>query len=146
MEVKHMQGIECATSWMLVRLVITEPQWELLKNIHMNSFFFLVHQGLICGPGCDLSWKVFSVHLIRMNTLMIWNRMFYKYHLSLSDLGQHLRPVFPCVDFLFGWSVHWYKWVLMSPTLILLLLISPFMAQVVALYTAVLLCWVHIYL
>ena len=37
----------------------------------------------------------------------------------------HLKLVFPY--FHFGWSVHWWKWGVKSPTMIVLLSISPFM-------------------
>ena len=53
----------------------------------------------------------------------------YKYQLNLSGLKCHLRFVFP-YSFLSERSIHECKWVLKSPTIIVLLLISPFMANI----------------
>ena len=49
------------------------------------------------------------------------------------------------INFLFWWSVHWCG-VLKSPTIIVLLSVSPFMIVSVCLMYWGLLCWVHGYL
>ena len=58
---------------------------------------------MICGPGCDLSWRIFHAHLSRKCILLLSGGEFYRYQLSLKGL---------CFlfDFLSGWSFHCCKW------------------------------------
>ena len=37
------------------------------------------------------------MHLKRMCILLLWFGKFYKHELTLSGLGCHLKPVFPCL-------------------------------------------------
>ena len=75
--------------WLLVHSLVVG------ENIEINSNFLNLPK-LDLWPRCDLSWKIFYVNLKRMNILLLWNGMFCKYHISLSGLGCHLRPMFPC--------------------------------------------------
>ena len=110
--------------------------------LEIVSFFKKkMYWDLICGPRCDLSWKMFHVHLRRIYILLIWDGMVYKYQLSLSDLGCHLRPVSLLIFCLNDLSIA-VSGVLTS-TIIVLMLILSCMAISSALYIAVLLCWVH---
>ena len=44
-------------------------------SCHQFLFFFLFYQCLICDPRCDLSWRMFHVHLRRKCVLLLWNGM-----------------------------------------------------------------------
>ena len=48
------------------------------------------------GPGCDLSWRRFHVHLIKMWNSLFWDEMSYRYQLGLTGPLHHLKFVFPC--------------------------------------------------
>ena len=50
---------------------------------------------MICDPRCDLSWRMFRVHLRRKCNLLFSDGMPYKYQLNLSGLLCHLKLVFP---------------------------------------------------
>ena len=63
---------------------------------------------MLYGPACDLSWRMFCVHLSRMCILLLSDGMFCKYQLSLSSIMCHLRLLF--INFLSGWSLHWCNW------------------------------------
>ena len=82
--------------------------WLEKKRFDMFSVF-LIYWGLICGPRCDLSWRMFHVHLRRRCILLISDGVFCKYQLTLSCLMCYVKSVFLCC-FLFGWSVHRCKW------------------------------------
>ena len=71
---------------------------------------------------------MFHVHLKRMCILLLLARMLYIYQLSPFDLMCYLRPVFP-FWFCF-WMICALIWVVVlnSPTIIVSLLICPFMA------------------
>ena len=64
------------------------------------------------------------MHLRRIYILLLWNGRFYKYQLNLSGLEYHLRYYRFCLNDLYL-DV---SGVLKSPTIIVLLSISPFMA------------------
>ena len=70
---------------------------------------------------------MFCVHLRRMHILMLLDRIFYKYLLSPFCLVQYLRAVFFCWFYLDDLSIA-VSGVVKSLTIIVLLLISPFMA------------------
>ena len=91
-------------------------------------FFFLIYQGLICGAVCDLSLRMFCVHLSRMCILLLLDGMFYKYLLSASGVMHHLRPMFPCWFFCLDNLSIAISRVLKSSTIIMFLSSSPFMA------------------
>ena len=65
--------------------------------------FFLIYQGYY-GPGCDLSWRRFCVHLRKRWNSLFWDEMSYTYQLGLTGLLYHLKFVFPS-NFLFSWSI-----------------------------------------
>ena len=69
---------------------------------------------MICGPSCDLSWRMFHVLLGRKCILLLSGGMSYKYQLGLSGLVCHLNLYFH-IYFLYGWSIHWYKWGVTAP-------------------------------
>ena len=79
------------------------------------------------GECCELSWRMFCVHLRRKGILPLLGGMFYKYQLNLSGLLCHLKLLFTlsifCLD---GLSIR-VSGVLKSPTIIVLLSVSPFM-------------------
>ena len=60
--------------------------------------------------------------------MLFLDGIIYKYQLSLSDLMCHLRPLFSYRKFWSGWYVHWCKWGVKIPTVVVLLSIFPFMA------------------
>ena len=70
---------------------------------------------------------MFHEHLRRKCILLFLDAMSYKYQLSLSGLLCHLKFVFPCLFCLDYLSIG-ESGVLKSPTIIVLLSISPFMA------------------
>ena len=88
---------------------------------------FSMYWDLPYCTACVLSWRVLHVHLI-MCILLLLNIMLYKYQLSLSCPMCHLRLVFPY------WFSVWIillvgiNGVLKSPSFIVLLSVSPFMA------------------
>ena len=117
----------------LLRLTFWTRMWSILedipcaleKNVYSASFVW----GSLFGPECDQFWRIFHVHLRRMCIPLLLYGMFYKYQFSPSDLIGHLMPVFLYL-FSAGSSVHWLKSrMLKSPTIIVLLLISPFMVD-----------------
>ena len=67
-----------------------------------------MYWALCSGLACDVSWRMFLVHLRRMCAHLLQDRMFYIYPLSSWSLMCPLRPKFGY--FLSGWSVHWCKW------------------------------------
>ena len=75
---------------------------------------------------CDQSWKMFHVHL-EQYILLLLDGMLSKYQLSPSGLICVLKSVFPLVFCLDDLSIDECG-VLKSPTIIVLLSISPFMA------------------
>ena len=79
---------------------------------------------MICVPGYGLSWRIFHVHLRRKCILLHLDGVSWRYQLGPFGLMFHLRFVFPywfCFDNL---SID-DSGVLKSPTIIVLLLISP---------------------
>ena len=58
-------------------------------------FFFLIYQDQIYGPGCDLSWRRFLVHLRKRWNSLFWGEMSYRYQLGLTGPLYHLKLVFP---------------------------------------------------
>ena len=111
------------------------------KMFDMTSVF-KIYWGLICDPRCDLSRRMFHVHLRRM-CILLSDGMFYKYQLSPSDLMHHLRPCF-LFDFLPGWPVQWCKRDVKASLYVCQFLFLWLLA--IILYIEVPLCWVHIYL
>ena len=113
------------------------------KDTWHDFNFFWIYQGLIYGPGCDLSWRRFRVRLSKRWNSLFWGEMSYRYQLGLTGLLYHLKFVslliFCLVDLSIGVSG-----VVKSPTIIVLLLISPFILVSIVLHIAVLLSWVHI--
>ena len=57
---------------------------------------FWIYQGYIYGPGCDLPWRRFHVHLRKWWNSLFWGEMSYKYQLGLTGPLYHLKFVFPC--------------------------------------------------
>ena len=88
---------------------------------------FLIYWGLICDPRCGISWRMFQVHLRRRCILLHLGGMSWRYQWDPSHLMYHLRRVslliFCFDDLSIGMSE-----VLKSPTIIVLLSISPFMS------------------
>ena len=82
---------------------------------------------MISDPRFGLSWRMFCVHLRKRYILLYLDGMSWRYQWDSSHLMYHLILMFP-VDFMFWWSVHWLSEVLKSPTIIVLLSISPFMS------------------
>ena len=72
--------------------------------LHMISvgFFPLIHQVLICGPGCDLSWRMFHVHLKKKWNILFSDEMPCRYQLGPTGPMYHLNPVF---------SYYFYVWI-----------------------------------
>ena len=70
------------------------------------------------------SWRVFHVHLRMMYILLLLDRMLYKYQLSPSGLMHLLRSVSLLSFGLDDLSID-ENGVLQSPTIIVLVLISP---------------------
>lgn len=106
--------------------------WFLTHSVTVGKdawcdFNFLISAGLLCGPACALSWRMFQVHLKRMCVLLPLDGMLYKYQLSPSGLTCHLILCF-LTDFLSGWSVICLCEVFQVPTVIMLLSISLYMA------------------
>ena len=66
---------------------------------------------MICDPRCDLSWRMFRVHLRRTCNLLFLDGMSYKYQLNLSGLLCHLKLVF--LSFLI-FIYLWLCWVFVS--------------------------------
>lgn len=92
------------------------------------------------------SWRIFHVYLKRSCILLLLDKMLWKYQLSLPGLMYHLRSVF-AYWFSVWWSLHWWKWGVEVPHCIIVLLpVSPSWLLAFALYIAVLVCQLHIYL
>ena len=72
--------------------------------LHMISvgFFPLIYQVLICGPGCDLSWRMFHVHLKKKWNILFSDEMPCRYQLGPTGPMYHLNPVF---------SYYFYVWI-----------------------------------
>ena len=79
---------------------------------------------MFCGLTYDLSWRMLRVHLKRMCILLLLDGPFCVCVLSLSGPHIVLDLCFP-IDFLSGWSIHWWKLGIKVPAIILLLSISP---------------------
>ena len=71
---------------------------------------------------------MFHEHLRGKCILLFWDGMSYKYQLSPSYLMYHLKLVFPFIFFILDDLSTGESGVLKSPTMIVLLSISPFMA------------------
>ena len=85
---------------------------------------------------CALEKKVYS-SAFRWNVLKI----------SMSSISSNVSfKICLLFNFLFWWSVHWWSGVLKSPTIIVLLSISPLCLLMFVLRIEVFLCWVHRYL
>ena len=84
-----------------------------------------MYRGLPCGLACDFSWRIFHVHLTRIFFLLLLGVMLYKYQLSSSGPMCHLRHLFLLTLCLDNLCID-VSGVLKSPTIILLLSISPF--------------------
>ena len=95
----------------------------MLKNLNIISIFLQVFR-FFCGPTCGLPWRIFLVHLKRMCILLLLDGPFCVCVLSLSGPHIVLDLCFP-IDFLSGWSTHWWKLGIKVPAIILLLSISP---------------------
>ena len=103
-----------------------------------------MHWDLFCGLACDLSWRIFYMHLKRMS-ILLFDGIFCIWLLSPSYLIYCLVDIFLltfCLDNLYIAI----SGVLKSPTMIVLLPNSLFRMLTFALYTEVLLSWGHIYL
>ena len=57
--------------------------------------FFKVYWGLICGPRCGLSWRMFCVHLRRKCILLHLDGKSWRYQLGPFGVMFHLRYLFP---------------------------------------------------
>ena len=75
------------------------------KRCLIQFQFSYIYWELICDPRCELSWRMFHVHLRKMCILLFMDGMSWRYQLGPSDLICHLRLVFPlliiCLDDLF---------------------------------------------
>ena len=108
------------SSWYLV-----SEHWD-QRRYWIQFQFFKIYWGLICHPRCGLSWWMFHVHLRRKCILLHLDGKSWRYQLDLFGLMFYLRFVFPywfCFDDLFIDDCG----VLKSPTITVLLLISPLM-------------------
>lgn len=55
---------------------------------------------VFCGSVCDLSWRMFPVHLGIICVLLLFDGRPYKYQLSPSALMYHFKaPFFPLMIF-----------------------------------------------
>ena len=94
----------------------------------MRSFqLFKICQGLICDPRCDISWRMFHLHLRRMYIMLLWDKRFYKYKLNLFSSVSFKACISLLILCLNDHSLD-VTGVSKSPTIIVLLLNSPFMA------------------
>ena len=85
--------------------------------------FLKIYQHLICDPGCDLSWRMFHMHLRKMwnplvwgemlwTTLNIWNftdlENFERYFTSMWDECNCVVVwAFFGIAFLWDWNLNW---------------------------------------
>ena len=99
---------------------------------------------MICDPRCDLSWKMFFVHLRIKSILLHLDGMSWRYQLGLSGIMCHLRFVFPC--FLFWWFVRWCKWGVKVLYCYCATVDFPFCLLMFALSAEVFQCWMYKYL
>ena len=86
---------------------------------------FKICQGWICGPGYNLSWRMFCVHLRKRWNALFLGKMPCRYKLGLTG------PLYllTCVSLLIFYLVHLpigVSGVIKFPTIVLLQLISPF--------------------
>ena len=81
---------------------------------------------MICDPRCDLSWRMFHVHLRRWIILHL-DGMSWRYQWDSSHLMYHLRHVYLLI-FCFDDLSIGMRGVLKSPTISVLLSISPLMS------------------
>ena len=70
--------------------------WSCGHRRCLKLFHFLkIYQGLICGAVCDLSWRVFHMHLRKKWNVLFLDEMPCRYQLGLTGPMYHLEPVFP---------------------------------------------------
>ena len=78
----------------------------LLERMILFQFSW-IYWDLFCVPACNLSRRLFHVHLRRMSFLLILRGMFCIYLLNLSTLMCHLGPAFPY--WFYVWLIHLCK-------------------------------------
>jgi len=83
--------------------------------------FFNTHQGLICGPRCDLSWRMFHAHLRKKWNPLFWGEMSCR---SIRSVWSNVS--FKLVSFLSGWSVRWCEWDIKAPQYFCVTVSFPF--------------------
>ena len=64
--------------------------WSEKKLDMISGFLKKNYHSLLCDPACDLSWRIFCVHVRGMCILLLSGGMLYKYHLIPSTLMCHL--------------------------------------------------------
>ena len=89
---------------------------------------------MVCDPRCGLSWRMFHVNFRRKCILLHLDGMSWRYQWNASYLVYHLRLVFSLLIFCFDDVSIGVSGVLKSPTVIVLLSISPFMSASVVSY------------
>ena len=77
-------------NWFLILLHYCQKRW--LEWFQL----FWISQAWIYGPGCDLFWRRFCVHLRKRWNWLFWGEMSYRYQLGLAGPLCHLKFVFPC--------------------------------------------------
>ena len=96
-------------------------------------YIFPIYQGLICGLGCDLSWRTFHMHLKKRWNPSFLSEMPCRYQLGLTSPMYQIKLVSLLIFFLDDLSVGVSR-VLKSPTIIVLTSISPLIVVSMLLY------------
>ena len=81
--------------------------------------------GLFCDLACVLAWRMFHMHLIRICILLLWDRMFYYISIKLTWSSASFKARVSLIFCLDDHPSIGISGVLKSPTIIVLLLISP---------------------
>jgi len=105
---------------------------------------FLIYWDLLCVLTCNLFCRICHARLKGMCILLFGDRMFWIFLLGLS-VQCVIQNYFFLVDFLSGWSIHWYKWDVKVLYWLCFCQFLPTYLQIVALCIQVLPCSVHIY-